>query len=73
MSNAQQSMDENIELVHVMRKLRAKKNVVLARRSAAKRFVIAAKIGLQAKPVIQVAGESSFPSAAVGKRISVKE
>src|SRR5712672_1337068 len=73
MSNAQQSVDENVELLHAMRKLRAKKDVVLASRSAAKRFVIAAKISLQSEPVIQVAGKSGFPSAAVGERVAVEE
>ena len=36
MSNAQQSVDENVELVHAVRELRPKQNVVLARGSAAK-------------------------------------
>src|SRR5215469_4572975 len=51
MSNAQQPMDENIEPVKAVRELRAKKNVVLARSYAAKRFVIAAKIGLEPEPI----------------------
>src|SRR6185437_8293354 len=73
MRDAPEPMDENIELFHAVRELRAKKDVVFLGFGAKKRLIIAAQISLQAEPVIQVASESGLKSAAVGERIAVKK
>src|SRR5262245_61020911 len=67
MSDTDQTVNEEFQPVGVGRELRAKQNVVLARADAAARFVIAAKIGLESEPIVQVSGERGFPAAAVGQ------
>src|SRR6478609_1385639 len=73
MGHAEQSVDEEVQLVNAVRKLRSEENVVFPRANACDRFVIAAQVGLQAEPVIEIAGESGFPSAGVGEGIAIEE
>ena len=73
MSNAEQSVDEEVQFIYAVRELRPEENVVFARPNAAERLVIAAQVGLQSEPVIEIAGKSGFPSAGVGKRIAIQQ
>src|SRR5580765_7389055 len=54
MRHADQSVDEEMQLVVPGHELRTEKDVVFARANATLRFVIAAQISLQAEPVIEI-------------------
>src|SRR5262249_7027248 len=73
MGQANQSVDEEMKLSGTGSELRAKENVIFARADAAAGFVIAAKIHLEAKPIVHVSCERRLPAAAVGQRVAIQQ
>ena len=73
MGDSYQSMAEQAQAFTFSRNLRAKQHIEFVRMGSALRFVIAAEIGLQPEPVIDVAGERSLKSAGSRKSVTVKQ
>src|SRR5215472_6586286 len=73
MRDADQAMHEKMQLAGTDRELRTEQNVEFAGSYPAAGFVVGAKIGLQAKPVMHVSRKRRRPAAAVGQSVAVQK